>query len=276
MVYMSTTQPEFYPERTVEVYLEYKNLDDRPGLLGDILSLMGNIGLSIKTINGVEVSQRALLIRTDDMWKLERFKNIVRHIHEIEIIKIRKPTITDRLTLRHGRFIKRAEENKNIFSFTRDEISIVVDFLAILFDIDDTFLIGVRGMPRVGKTESIVAGSVSAGDKWLFLSSTMLKQTERTSLHKQEYDKGNVYIIDGAVTSKSTNNEHKRLVEEMIKYEGTTVVEHPDLLMEDPYFKLTQDDFDYIIEIREYEGQEITYEKHKKRHWFESDNMDFF
>src|SRR5699024_9709782 len=112
-----------------------------------------------------------------------------------DLVKIRKPTITDRLTLRHGRFIKRAEENKNIFSFTRDEISIIVDFLAILFDIDDTFLIGVRGMPRVGKTESVVAGSVSAGDKWLFLSSTMLKQTERTSLHKQEYDKGNVYII---------------------------------------------------------------------------------
>ena len=70
--------------------------------------------------------------------------------------------------------------------------------------------------------------------------------------------------------------DHKRLVQEIINYDSTTVVEHPDLLMDDPYFKLTQDDFDYIIEIREYEGQEITYEKHKKRHWFESDNMDFF
>ena len=61
---MNTEKPNFYPERDEEVYLEYKNLDDRPGLLGDILSLMGNIGLSIKTINGVEVSQRALLLRT--------------------------------------------------------------------------------------------------------------------------------------------------------------------------------------------------------------------
>lgn len=273
---MNTEKPNFYPERDEEIYLEYKNLDDRPGLLGDILSLMGNIGLSIKTINGVEISQRALLLRTDDLWKLERFKWICEHVDEIEVGKMRTPTITDRLTLRHGRFIKRAEENKNIFRFTRDEISIVVDFLAILFDIDETFLIGVRGMPRVGKTESVVAGSVSAGDKWLFLSSTMLKQTERTSLHKQEFDKGNVYIIDGAVTSKSTNTDHKRLVNQVLNYDGTTVVEHPDLLIDDPFFKLKQEDFDYIIEIREHEDQEITYEKHKKRHWFESDNMDFF
>ena len=55
-------------------------------------------------------------------------------------------------------------------------------------------------MPRVGKTESIVAGSVCAHKRWLFISSTLIKQTVRSSLIKGEYDSNHVYIIDGAVT----------------------------------------------------------------------------
>ena len=39
-------------------------------------------------------------------------------------------------------------------------------------------------MPRVGKTESIVAGSVCAHKRWLFISSTLIKQTVRSSLIK--------------------------------------------------------------------------------------------
>ena len=56
-------------------------------------------------------------------------------------------------------------------------------------------------MPRVGKTESIVAGSVCAHKRWLFISSTLIKQTVRSSLIKGEYDANHVYII-GAVTAK--------------------------------------------------------------------------
>ena len=45
-------------------------------------------------------------------------------------------------------------------------------------------------MPRVGKTESIVAGSVCAHKRWLFISSTLIKQTVRRSLFK-----GNMILI---------------------------------------------------------------------------------
>ncbi len=104
----------------------------------------------------------------------------------------------------------------------REEIGILVDFLAEIFQEEGHLLIGIRGMPRVGKTESIVAGSVTAKKKWLFLSSTLIKQTERTSLLKGEYE---------------------------------------------PEQRLHH---------REDENQEITYEKHRKQHWFEDEDMNFF
>ena len=67
-------------------------------------------------------------------------------------------------------------------------------------------------MPRVGKTESIVAGSVCAHKRWLFISSTLIKQTVRSSLIKGEYDANHVYIIDGAVTARESNQNIKSLL----------------------------------------------------------------
>ncbi|TVT29221.1 DUF3388 domain-containing protein [Salinicoccus cyprini] len=263
-----------YPERNIEQYMEYEILNNRPGLLGDISSLLGNLGISIDTINGVENRRRGLLVRTDELNKLKRFEYMSAYIDDIQILKIRKPQVRDRLAVRHGRFIKRDEEDKKVFRFTREEIGILVDFLAEIFKEKGHKIIGVRGMPRVGKTESIVAGSVTAKKKWLFLSSTLIKQTERTSLLKGEYDENNVFIIDGAVTMKSTEEAHKQLIREIMSYPAVKVIEHPDLFIEGMQYKL--EDFDYIIELREDENQEITYEKHKKQHWFEDEDTNFF
>ncbi|WP_026366401.1 DUF3388 domain-containing protein [Salinicoccus albus] len=263
-----------YPERNIEQYMEYEILNNRPGLLGDISSLLGNLGISINTINGVENRRRGLLVRTDEMNKLQRFQQMSRYIDDINMLKVRKPQVRDRLAVRHGRFIKRAEEDKKVFRFTREEIGILVDFLAEIFQEEGHRLIGIRGMPRVGKTESVVAGSVTAKKKWLFLSSTLIKQTERTSLLKGEYNDNNVFIIDGAVTTNSTKEKHNQVIREIMNFPAIKVVEHPDLLVESLRYKI--DDFDYIIELREDENQEITYEKHKKKHWFQNDDMDFF
>ncbi|GAB3070101.1 DUF3388 domain-containing protein [Salinicoccus sesuvii] len=263
-----------YPERNIEQYMEYEILNNRPGLLGDISSLLGNLGISIDTINGVENRRRGLLVRTDELNKLKRFEYMSAYIDDIHILKIRKPQVRDRLAVRHGRFIKRDEEDKKVFRFTREEIGILVDFLAEIFKEKGHKLIGVRGMPRVGKTESIVAGSVTAKKKWLFLSSTLIKQTERTSLLKGEYDENNVFIIDGAVTMKSNEEAHKQLIREIMSYPAIKVIEHPDLFIEGMQYEL--EDFDYIIELREDENQEITYEKHKKQHWFEDEDINFF
>ncbi len=273
---MSTTENKkpMYPERNIEQYMEYEILNNRPGLLGDISSLLGNLGISIDTINGVENRRRGLLLRTDELNKLKRFEYMSKYIDDINILKVRKPQVRDRLAVRHGRFIKRDEEDKKLFRFTRQEIGILVDFLAEIFQEEGHMLIGIRGMPRVGKTESIVAGSVTAKKKWLFLSSTLIKQTERTSLLKGEYDQNNVFIIDGAVTSKSMDESHRQLIREIMSFPAIKVVEHPDLFIEGMDYSLS--DFDYIIELREDENQEITYEKHRKQHWFEDEDMNFF
>src|SRR5699024_12389886 len=93
--------------------------------------------------------------------------------------KLRTIDITSQLAVRHGKYIQLDEKNRKTVKFVREEFGILVDFMAEIFKSKGNKLIGVRGMPRVGKTESIVAGSVSANKKWLFVSSTLLKQTVR-------------------------------------------------------------------------------------------------
>lgn len=256
-----------------EWYLEYEITVNRAGLLGDISSLLGMLGISIVTINGVDQGKRGLLIKTDQLEKVERFEQIVKEINEIEITKLRVPELRDRLAVRHGRYIEQDADDKKTFKFEREDLGLLVDFLAELFKEEGHKLIGIRGMPRVGKTESIVAGSVCAHKRWLFISSTLIKQTVRRSLFKGEYDSIHVYIIDGAVTARELNPEHQELVREVMTLPSIKVVEHPDLFVESCNYNM--EDFDYIIELRENEDQEIRYEEMKKHTVQSKNNLDF-
>lgn len=256
-----------------EWYLEYEITVNRAGLLGDISSLLGMLGISIVTINGVDQGKRGLLIKTDQLEKVERFEQIVKEINEIEITKLRVSELRDRLAVRHGRYIEQDADDKKTFKFEREDLGLLVDFLAELFKEEGHKLIGIRGMPRVGKTESIVAGSVCAHKRWLFISSTLIKQTVRRSLFKGEYDSNHVYIIDGAVTARELNPEHQELVREVMTLPSIKVVEHPDLFVESCNYNM--EDFDYIIELRENEDQEIRYEEMKKHTVQSKNNLDF-
>lgn len=256
-----------------EWYLEYEITVNRAGLLGDISSLLGMLGISIVTINGVDQGKRGLLIKTDQLEKVERFEQIVKEINEIEITKLRVPELRDRLAVRRGRYIEQDADDKKTFKFEREDLGLLVDFLAELFKEEGHKLIGIRGMPRVGKTESIVAGSVCAHKRWLFISSTLIKQTVRRSLFKGEYDSNHVYIIDGAVTARELNPEHQELVREVMTLPSIKVVEHPDLFVESCNYNM--EDFDYIIELRENEDQEIRYEEMKKHTFQSKNNLDF-
>lgn len=256
-----------------EWYLEYEITVNRAGLLGDISSLLGMLGISIVTINGVDQGKRGLLIKTDQLEKVERFEQIVKEINEIEITKLRVPELRDRLAVRHGRYIEQDADDKKTFKFEREDLGLLVDFLAELFKEEGHKLIGIRGMPRVGKTESIVAGSVCVHKRWLFISSTLIKQTVRRSLFKGEYDSNHVYIIDGAVTARELNPEHQELVREVMTLPSIKVVEHPDLFVESCNYNM--EDFDYIIELRENEDQEIRYEEMKKHTVQSKNNLDF-
>ncbi len=248
-------------------YLEYEIHKDRPGLLGDIASLLGMLSINIVTINGVDTKRRGMLLRTSNPQKIEVLSQLLEQVDNITITALRSPKIVDRMAVRHGRYLERSREDKRTFRFVRDELGLLVDFMAHLLSKEGHQVIGVRGMPRVGKTESIVASSVSANKKWVFVSSTLVKQTMRTQLEFNERSNEHVYIIDGIMSTLRSNESHDMLIREIFRMNATKVIEHPDIFVQNTEF--TFDDFDYIIELRNNPEEQITYEIVEK-------GMEFF
>ncbi|HLS34723.1 MAG TPA: DUF3388 domain-containing protein [Bacillota bacterium] len=240
-----------------EWYFEYELVKDRPGLLGEISSLLGMLSINIVTINGIENKRRVMLLLAEET-NIIRLKSILKLVETIKVIKIKKPNLRDRLAVRHGTFISRDKNNRKIVRFTRAELGLLVDFMAELYKGDEHKMIGVRGMPRVGKTESIVAASVSANKRWVFVSSTLLKQTVRNKLFSGEYDEQNIYIIDGVVSKQRANEEHWQLIREIMQLSAVKVIEHPDIFVQGTEYTL--DDFNYIIELRTKEDEIIQYD----------------
>ncbi|NEU29308.1 DUF3388 domain-containing protein [bacterium LRH843] len=243
---------------TKEWYFEYKIHKDRPGLLGDISSLLGMLAINIVTINGVDNMTRGMLIRSQNDDQVKRFRAILETISDVTVTKIREPRLRDRMAIRHGRYIERDEEDKKIFRFIRTELGILVDFMAELYKQEGHILVGVRGMPRVGKTESIVAASVCANKKWTFLSSTLLRQTVRSSLSEDELSNDHIFIVDGIVTTMRSTEKHRELVRNIMRLPAVKVVEHPDIFVRESEYEL--EDFDCIIELRNDDSEEITFE----------------
>lgn len=241
-----------------EWYFEYKLKHNRPGLLGDISSLLGMLSINIGMINSIDNSKRGMLILSQHDENIERLKTILDKVDTIKITELRKPEVLDILAVRHGKYIHRDSDDRKTIRFVREEFGLLVDFMAELFKGEGHKLIGVRGMPRVGKTESIVAGSVSANKKWLFVSSTLLKQTVRDELIEGEYGNDYIYIIDGVVSKQRASDRHWQLIREIMQLPAIKVIEHPDVFVQATQYNLN--DFDYIIEIRRHEDEEITYD----------------
>ncbi|AYC30777.1 DUF3388 domain-containing protein [Paenisporosarcina cavernae] len=247
-----------------EWYFEYEIQINRPGLLGDIASLLGMLRVNIVTINGVDQGRRGMLLRAENDEQIERFELIVSTMETIQVTKFREPKLRDILAVRHGRYIQRDADDRKTFRFVRDELGLLVDFMAELFKQDGHKLVGLRGMPRVGKTESVVAASVCANKKWVFLSSTMIKQTVRNQLAGDEFSDNNIFILDGIVTRRSSDERHMQLVREMMRLPSIKVVEHPDMFVQQSEYNI--EDFDYIIELRHEPDEEITYEVMERNH----------
>lgn len=113
-------------------------------------------------------------------------------------------------------------------------------------------------MPRVGKTESIVASSVCANKRWSFVSSTLLRQTVRNQMADDEMSNDHVFIIDGIVSTLRSTEKHHTLVRDIMRLQASKVIEHPDIFVRETEY--TIDDFDYIIELRNDPDEEIVYE----------------
>ncbi|WP_188068668.1 YmfK family protein [Brevibacillus brevis] len=245
-------------EAKKEWYMEYEIARNRPGLLGDVSSILGMLNINIVTINGVDTMRRGMLLLTDDDEKMEVLRNVVKIMDNITITRLRPPTMLDRLAVRHGRYIERDSEDKKTFRFVREELGLLVDFMAEIFKKDGHQLIGIRGMPRVGKTESMIAASVSANKRWTFISSTLLRQTVRSSLAIDEMSTDHVYLIDGIVSTLRSTEKHFTLLREIMNFPAAKIIEHPDIFVRESEYQL--DDFHYIIELRHHPDEEITYE----------------
>ncbi|MBM7586903.1 hypothetical protein JOC86_003455 [Bacillus pakistanensis] len=257
-----------------EWYLEYEIQKNRPGLLGDISSLLGMLSINIITINGVDEGRRGMLLFANSDEQITRLESILQTMDTINVTKLREPKLRDRLAVRHGRYIQRDADDKKTFRFIRDELGLLVDFMAELFKQEGHKLVGIRGMPRVGKTESVVASSVCANKKWLFVSSTLLKQTIRSQLIDDEYSSDNIFIIDGIVSTRRANERHWQLVREIMRLSAVKVIEHPDIFVQNSEYSL--DDFDYIIELRNDPEEEITYDLVHKNNMFQDSDFGGF
>lgn len=243
---------------TKQWYMEYKIHKNRPGLLGDIASLMGMLEINILTINGVEDRTRGMLLQTNDDEKIELMGKMLKKVDNITVSALRAPRLVDILAVRHGRYIERDSDDRKTFRFTRDELGLLVDFLGEICKMDGNQVIGLRGMPRVGKTESIIAGSVCAQKRWTFVSSTLLRQTVRSQMSEDEMNPNNVFIIDGIVSTMRSNERHHMLLREIMAMPSTKVIEHPDIFIRESEY--TYDTFNVIIELRNTPDEEITYE----------------
>jgi len=241
-------------------YLEYHIQRNRLGLLGDIASLLGMLGINIVTVSGVDNEYRCFLLQTGDRQKIAVLRAMLRRMDNITLTALRRPTLLDRLALRHGQFIKRSsEENQKIYRFTRSDVGILVDFLGELLKRQGHQVIGVRGMPRVGKTESIVAASVYANKRWTFVSSTLFRQTIRHELAADEQGSDQmVYIIDGIVSTMRGDERHQMLLKEVLRLPAPKVIEHPDIFVRESEYGW--DFFDRIIELRHQPDEDISYQ----------------
>jgi hypothetical protein len=133
----------------------------------------------------------------------------------------------------------------------------LVDFLGELLSKQKP-IIGLRGMPRVGKTEASIASCVHANKKWVLVSSTLMRQVMRRSLLEDEKHSDCVYIIDGIVSGIRGTKEHKELVLEVLESPVPKIIEHPDIFLRE--LELDPGFLDYTLELRRSENEIIDYQ----------------
>src|SRR5699024_12541624 len=100
-----------------------------------------------------ENARRGMLLLAEKEEQIMRLRSILETMDTIEIKKLRKPKLRDKLAVRHGRYIHREVYDRKTIRFVRDELGLLVDYMAELYKQKGHNLIGLRGMPRVGKTE---------------------------------------------------------------------------------------------------------------------------
>jgi hypothetical protein len=236
--------------------LEYEIQQNKPGLLGAVSSMIGMFEINILTVNGIGKSRRGFLLEIPSDSKLHALRTALDFVEPIRITAFRFPTLLDRIAIRHGIRLDMVEINPPTYRFIREELGVLIDFLGDTLLEGGNRIIGLRGMPRVGKTEAAIAACVYANKKWTLLSSTIIRQSLRTTLLLDEAEDG-VFLIDGITSTSRGNDLHWNLLKQVIQLPTPKIIEHPDVFIRDGRLKV---DFDFIIEIRNHPEEEIRIE----------------
>ena len=235
--------------------MEYDIQQNKPGLLGAVTTLIGMLDLNILSVTGIGHTRRGLLLEAQSDAKVRALHEALIEVEAIKVTAFRPPTLSDRIALRHGKRLDMAEMNPPTYRFVREELGVLVDFLGDTLLEGGNLIIGIRGMPRVGKTEAAIAACVYANKRWILLSSTIIRQTIRTDLLDES--ENSIFLIDGITSTTRGNKEHWSLLEKVLQMPTVKIIEHPDVFLRDGRLEV---DFDFIIEIRHHEEDVIRIE----------------
>jgi len=236
--------------------LEYDIQQNKPGLLGAVTTLIGMLDLNIISVTGIGQTRRGLLLEVQSEAKVRALHETLNEVGAIKVTAFRPPTLSDRIALRHGKRLDMAEMNPPTYRFVREDLGVLVDFLGDTLLEGGNRIIGIRGMPRVGKTEAAIAACVYANKRWILLSSTIIRQTIRTDLLLDESEES-IFLIDGITSTTRGNKEHWSLIQKVLQMPTIKMIEHPDVFIRDGRLEV---DFDFIIEIRHHEEDVIRIE----------------
>jgi hypothetical protein len=229
-----------------QLYLEYLIQQNKPGLLGAVSTLLGMLEINILTVNSIGENYRGFLLECASRDKAQALKIALDNVDSISVTAFRFPTILDRIALRHGKRLDMVDSAPPVYRFVREELGLLVDFLGDTLAEGGNQLIGIRGVPRVGKTEAAISACVCANKKWLLLSSTIIRQTLRTTFLLDEAE-DSIFLIDGITSTSRGNDAHWELLSRVMELPTPKIIEHPDVFLRDGRLKV---ELDFIIEIR--------------------------
>ena len=229
------------------LFLEYKILHDQPGLLGDVASLMGLLDINIQTIASIEGQNRGFLLDISDSEKRNKLAETLKSISDLKILNFRKPALEDFLALKHGKKISLRKE-KNTYNFCRTELELLLDFMSHYLSRDKEVKIGLKGAPKIGKTETAIAAAVHANKEWRLLSTTLLRKIAVTKLSSEKIDIQTVYIIDAITTFHRSTAEHVRFIKNFLaEVSAPIIIEHPQIFIEETQYEI--EIFDVLVEL---------------------------
>ncbi|HWJ03130.1 MAG TPA: DUF3388 domain-containing protein [Verrucomicrobiae bacterium] len=228
---------------------------NRPGLMGSVTTLLGMLSINILQVTSVGEKRRGFLIECRDAEKIKTLARCLEQVENIKLTVLREPTLLDHIALKHGKRLQVANTSPPTYCFIREELGLLINFLGDILKEGGDKVIGIRGMPRVGKSEASIAACVYANKKWTLISSTIIRQTMRTQLAEDEGTEESIFLIDAITSTTRGTPAHRELLNRILRGPGIKIVEHPDVLVRDGGYP--RELFDLVVELRNFPEQEI-------------------